>query len=273
MPDRTVALAVRHRDAMIDIRRRVSGRVRMAWDDLGSYDRADVARFTAVATRVVDAGQRRTVAVTAAYLSRLTGSPVPALDVSALTGAAVRGGTDPSVVYERPFVQVWSALADGKPYADAVDAAGARAATAADTDVSLSMRATADAASQEFERRVVGWERVMDPDACAFCAAASTQRYSSALLEPLHANCQCGVAPVFSENDRSIRDFNARTLRNMKAANKGREAPYWQAKHFKVDGTTGEVVLPEVAVHSHGELGAVLTDAAHDFKSAADLAA
>lgn len=258
---------------MIATRWAVSQRVRRVWDGLGSYDRDAVDRFTAAATATVAAGQRRAVNVTAAYLSRLSGSPVPALDLSTLTGAAVRGGAAPADVYARPFTQVWSALADGTPYQQAVDAAGARAATSADTDVTLSMRATADAAEAEFEQRVVGWERVLDPDACAFCATASTQRYKTADLDPLHANCQCGIAPVFREDSKAIKDFNRQTLRNIKKANEGRDAAYWQARHFRVDGQTGEVILPEVAVHEHGELGAVLTDASHAFTGPGDLAA
>lgn len=273
MADRNVALAVRHRDALIATRRATSRRVRLLWDNLDTYDRADVPRFTAAASTVVAAGQQRAVSLTAAYLARVSGSPVRGLDTSTLIGAAVRNGVDPADVYARPFVQLWTALGNGTPYSDAVAAAGARVEGTAATDVSLSMRASADAASAEFEQRVIGWERVLDPDACAFCAAASTRRYRTANLEALHNNCQCGIAPVFAENDRSIRDFNKQVLRNIKDANAGADRPYWEARHFRVDGQTGEVILPEVAVHEHGELGAVLTDAAHDFKGPGDVPA
>ena len=78
---------------------------------------------------------------------------------------------------------------------------------------------------------------------------------------------------MFAENDRAIKDFNRQVLRNMKDANAGKDAPYWKARHFRVDGQTGEVILPDVAVHTHGELGPVLADAAHAFTSAADIAA
>lgn len=267
MPDRQAVLAERYRDALIDVRRRVSTRVERNWRDLGSWDEADVGRFLARTLPVVDAGQRRTVALTDAYLARVTRTRAVGLLPDDLTGAAVRNGTPPADVYRRPFVQLWSALSNGAQFMDAMNAAGVRAAQSASTDVSLSMRASADAfdAQAEFESRIVGWERVLDPDACAFCATASTQRYRSANLDPLHANCQCGIAPVFAENDRAIKDFNRQVLRNIKEANAGADRPYWEARHFRVDGTTGEVILPEVAVHEHGELGAVLADAAHNF--------
>lgn len=275
MPDRQAVLAERYRDALIDVRRRVSTRVERNWRDLGSWDEADVGRFLARTLPVVDAGQRRTVALTDAYLARVTRTRAVGLLPDDLTGAAVRNGTPPADVYRRPFVQLWSALSNGAQFMDAMNAAGVRAAQSASTDVSLSMRASADAfdAQAEFESRIVGWERVLDPDACAFCATASTQRYRSANLDPLHANCQCGIAPVFAENDRAIKDFNRQVLRNIKEANAGADRPYWEARHFRVDGTTGEVILPEVAVHEHGELGAVITDAAHAFSGPGDIPA
>lgn len=274
MPDRQAVLAERYRDALIDVRKRVSARVERNWRQLGSWSEADVDRFLGATLPVVDAGQRRTVSLTDAYLARVARRRAVGLVADDLVGSAVRNGTDPAVVYRRPFVQLWSALKAGTQFSDAMNAAGARAAQSAATDVSLTMRASADAFdAQAEESRIIGWERVLDPDACAFCATASTQRYKSANLEPLHANCQCGIAPVFAENDRAIKDFNRQVLRNIKDANAGKDAPYWKARHFRVDGQTGEVILPDVAVHTHGELGPVLADAAHDFTSAADIAA
>lgn len=275
MPDRQAVLAERYRDALIDVRKRVSARVERNWRQLGSWSEADVDRFLGATLPVVDAGQRRTVSLTDAYLARVARRRAVGLVADDLIGSAVRNGTDPAVVYRRPFVQLWSALKAGTQFSDAMNAAGARAAQSAATDVSLTMRASADAfdAQAEFESRVIGWERVLDPDACAFCATASTQRYNSANLSPIHLNCQCGIAPVFAENDRAIKDFNRQVLRNIKDANAGKDAPYWKARHFRVDGQTGEVILPDVAVHTHGELGPVLADAAHAFTSAADIAA
>lgn len=281
MPNRQAVLAERYRDALIDVRKRVSARVERNWRTLGSWDQADVDRFLAATLPVVDAGQRRTISLTDAYLARATRTRAVGLPVDDLVGAAVRNGAEPAVVYTRPFVQLWSALSDGARFMDAMNAAGVRAAQSASTDVSLSMRASADAfqvaspaqATGPAESKIIGWERVIDPDACAFCATASTQRYKSANLDPLHANCQCGIAPVFRENDRAIRDFNRQVLRNIKDANAGQSGNYWQARHFRVDGQTGEVILPEVAVHEHGELGAVLADAAHDFTGPAQIPA
>ncbi len=277
MPDRQAVLAVRYRDALIDVRNRVSTRVERNWRSLGSWNEADVDRFLARTLPVVDAGQRRTVSLTDAYLARVTSTRAVGLPADDLVGAGVRNGTPPTDVYRRPFVQLWSALSNGSQFMDAMNAAGVRAAQSAASDVSLSMRASADAFQEQatgpVESDIIGWERVLDPDACAYCATASTQRYKSANLAPIHANCQCGIAPVFAENDRAIKDFNRQVLANIKDANAGADRPYWEARHFRVDGDTGEVILPEVAVHEHGELGAVISDAAHDFTGPADIAA
>ena len=293
MPNRQAVLAERYRDALIDVRKRVSARVERNWRTLGSWDQADVDRFLAATLPVVDAGQRRTVSLTDAYLARATRTRAVGLPVDDLVGAAVRNGAEPAVVYTRPFVQLWSALSDGAQFMDAMNAAGVRAAQSASTDISLTMRdaATEFEVATDTETEIIGWERVLDPEACAFCAAASTQRYTypspARVVElqekfktetggdgwPMHTNCHCSIAPIFAENDRAIRDFNRQVLRNIKDANAGQSGNYWQARHFRVDGQTGEVILPEVAVHEHGELGAVISDAAHDFTGPADIAA
>lgn len=258
-------MAERYRDALVVVRSKVAQRVAQAWDRLGSWDRPDVERFTAVVVPTVEAGQRRAQALTDIYLSRLVG--IGPVGLTESVGASTRNGTEPAAVYERPFVQLWAALGAGVDFERARAAAGARAAGSAQTDVSLSMRAAAVEWSDqaEFERRVIGWERVMDDGACAFCAAASTQRYKSADLLPLHDRCNCSVAPVFPETDLAIRRFNGQLLDRLKAeAQNGGRTDYWNSKHFKVS-QDGELQLPQVATHEHGELGRVVTEAAHDF--------
>lgn len=207
MPDRRTVLAVRYRDALIDVRRRVSARVEQNWRGLGSWNEADVDLFLARTLPVVDAGQRRTVSLTDAYLARVTGGRTVGLPAAELVGAGVRNGTPPAEVYRRPFVQLWSALGAGARFSDAMGAAGVRAAQSAATDVSLTMRASADAFQEQStgpaEQRIIGWERVIDPDACAFCATASTQRYRSANLDPIHANCVVGSTVVESSSARN----------------------------------------------------------------------
>jgi hypothetical protein len=251
VPNRQAVLAERYRDALIDVRKRVSARVDRNWRDLGSWNEADVDRFLARTLPVVDAGQRRTVSLTDAYLARATGRRTLGLVADNLVGAAVRNGTDPATVYTRPFVQLWSGLSDGQQFSDALNAAGVRAASSASMDVSLTMRASADA----FEKQaaadpgpiIIGWERVVDPNACDFCVLIADRVYYRADLLPVHNNCHCSVEPVVYGKPRAFDRLNAP-----------------QVDRLKERQAAGESI-PEPAVHEHGELGAVLADAAHSF--------
>lgn len=73
------------------------------------------------------------------------------------------------------------------------------------------------------------------------------------------SNCDCGIAPIIGTRDPG-RVLNDGLLSDLKA-----QGPrYWQARHFQVD-EDGSLVLPDVAVRDHGELGPVLTGAGHEF--------
>lgn len=263
--------AERYRDELIRIRSIVAARTERAWRDLGSWDKADVPRFLAVVLPLVAAGQRRTVALTDAYLARVTGRRTVGLDAGRLTGAAVRAGADPATVYERPFVQVWSALSNGTPFDDAVNAAGARASGTAQTDISLTMRASA----QEFNdtlpaaEKPYRWLRVPSGDSCGLCVTASTQLYKSPDLLPIHDRCDCGVEPVSKDTEKAAKDRNRALLRNLKSQDSySTDAAH--LKRLRVD-EEGNFLLPEPATQVHGELGAVLVDASHEFTTAAAL--
>lgn len=263
--------AERYRDELIRVRSIVASRTERAWRELGSWDRADVARFLAVALPLVAAGQRRTVALTDAYLSRMVGRRAVGLNADRLTGAAVRAGTDPATVYERPFVQLWSALSNGTPFADAMNAAGARASGAAQTDISLTMRASAAEFNDTLpaEERPWRWVRVPSGESCGLCVTASTQLYKSPDLLPIHDRCDCGVEPVSRDSEKAAKDRNRALLRNLKSQDSySTDAAH--LKRLRVD-EQGNFVLPEPAVQVHGELGPVLVDASHEFTTAAAL--
>lgn len=263
MPD----LAERYRDELIRIRGIVGTRTEAAWRDLGRWDRDDVARFLAVVLPLVAAGQRRTVALTDAYLARTLGRRAIGLDPTDLIGAGVRAGTDPAAVYERPFIQLWSALKDGRDFTQSMQAAGARASGTAQTDISLTMRATATAVDEQLppEAKPYRWIRVPSGESCGLCVTASTQLYKSPDLLPIHDRCDCGVEPVDRESVTAAKDRNRALLRQLKS----QDSYTTQAadlKRLRVD-EEGNFVLPEPAVHEHGELGAVLTEAGHQFTS------
>jgi hypothetical protein len=169
----------------------------------------------------IAAAQHQSVALTEAYLARALERQPIGVDPAGLIGASVRNGTDPATVYTRPFIVLWAALKDGKPWAEAFRMGQDRAVSAAATDVQLSQRATFDAV-QRVDSRIVGYVRVPDATACGFCERVAGAFVKSGAAMPLHPNCGCTLDPV--ERDMRI------------------------------------TPLPEgVAVHDHGELGPVLT--------------
>lgn len=140
-------------------------------------------------------------------------------------------------------------------------------------------------------RQIVGYRRVLTGKSCMFCAAASTQIYglpglrreklndsNSVLLAngrrrrvipqarqygpasglmPLHAHCDCSVAPVFIGWDPAY-SLNAQVLSNLKSQGKG----YWKQRGF-VDNDGNPLdptAVPDAlgASVDHPEVGPVL---------------
>lgn len=235
-----------------------------AWLDLASYDEADVPRFLARIVPVVLAAQRASVTSTIAYLSRMIGRRAAPVNVDDLIGASIRtatpavieasqrGGTalspdatgvPPEIVYRRPFVEVWGALADHTPWEDAVALGGERVAGTAALDIQNTMRHTLRAVG-EADDLIFGYARVPDADACAFCKLIAGRRYLTSDLMEVHTRCQCGVEVITAAN----RDDYFGKAENDLA--------------IPVEGV-------KVAVVQHAELGPLLVNAEHAFTSLA----
>jgi len=209
--------------------------IRRAWGALRGYDREDVEPWLAVAVPLSLASQRMAVALTDAFIARSLERQPLGLDTAALIGAAVRNGTAPEDQWRRPFVTVWTALAGGTPYEQAVSQGLDRATSAAATDTQLAMRETLRAVG-ETDERIVGYERVPNGAACTFCEEIAGQRYRTDQLMPVHPNCGCSVDVITAANRG---DFTG------KAEN--------------------DLSIPGVAIREHGELGPLVLDPAHTF--------
>lgn len=202
--------------------------IEAVWKSLPGYDRPDADAFVSRVVPIVLAAQRQSVAVTEAFLGAYLKRPPIGVNPENLIGAAVRNGTPPAEVYQRPFVTVWTALGSGTAYEDAVSAGLARAKEAAAMDPQLSMRATANAV-QAADEGIYGYQRAADGGACAFCQEVDGAYVKSADAMALHNNCGCGLEPLTAPHPRASK-------------------------------------LPSgVAVHEHGELGPMLIDPAHSF--------
>lgn len=191
------------------------------WDALPAYDEANVPDFLNSALPVVRSAQRQSVALTDAFISRSLRRRPIGINPDDVIGANARAGTDPAEVYRRPFVTVWTALANNTDYVAALAAGAARATSTAAMDVQLASRGTFTAV-QEADDSIRGYQRVADPGACEFCQSIDGAFVKSADAMALHNNCGCSLEPI--------------------------------------TGSVRSTPVPDdVAVHEHGELGAVLT--------------
>ena len=261
-----VAVVGNYSAGLADLRATVVAEVQRSWLALSSWRDADVAAWIAEVVALVEAGQSQTVAATAAYLEQsavlVTGSAVPApLDFTAYTIEALRG-VAAAEVYRRPAVTTYTALANGAPLDAAVELGRQRAGDLAATDLQLAKtHASRDTITRD--PRVTGWRRVLEGSkSCALCIVASTQRYHREALMPVHAGCGCSVAPIYGSKDPgqiidpgTLDEVHARIAERFGASDAGARAIPGEALQYR----------DALVVHEHGELGAVLADAAHDF--------
>ena len=233
------ALAQAHIEGQRRLRDLASRGVSTIWRELPGYDEDDVDRFLARAVPFVLASQRQSISLTEAFLARELGRRPIGLDPASILGAGIRNGTPPEQVYRRPFVTVWTALGNSRPWQDAVNEGLARLVSTAQTDVQLAMRQTLRDVGQA-DDLIVGYARVPDGNACDFCRLVAGQRYTTEDLMPIHNHCGCGVDVITSENRHEFTGKRANDLAVPKDA-------------------------PPVEIAEHGELGPVLVNGDHTF--------
>lgn len=258
------------------LRTRSASSILALWLASGGPDDARGGLFAREAAALSQAVQAAVASLTEAYLAAFLGTSPLGLPERAVTGAAVRNGAEPEDVYHRVVVTSRAALANGKPYDQAMSEAGARAASTAETDVMLAHREAASEVMRSDER-VRGYRRVLTGKSCMFCATASTRRYGTSELLPLHARCDCRIVPIIGDSDPG-EVINKELLADLRAQGGSR---YWKARGLVEIGSDGRLIVAtsdgpkpvEVATRQHGELGPVLVDARHAFRGPLDVAA
>lgn len=233
-------LVAAHIAAEARLRALTASGVRQAWVGLPAHNEPDTEAFLALVGPFVTAAREQSVALTDAFLAQMMGRQPLGLPPSRIA-AGIRAGAPLDEVYRRPFIAFWTALKAGSLPVDALAIGLAKAMIAAETDIQLAMRDTLVEAGEE-DPAILGYRRVPDPDACAFCRLVAGQRYVTSQLMPVHPRCGCGV-DVITEANRG--DFTGVPEHDL-----------------SVDGA---------AVRMHGELGPVLVAPDHHFTSAADL--
>ena len=208
----------------------------MHWNNLPDFRDERVEPFVSKVVPLVEAGQRRAISLTDAYISHMLGTRPLGLDLSTLTGAAVRRGVDPAIVYARPFTTVWTSI-ETIGFAAAVIKGMNRLTSTAEMDVALSAR-DANQAYAGDSTRIMGWTRVADPGCCDFCQMIDGAKVGSEDASPLHNNCSCTLEPIEVGSNVSPSDF--------------------------VSFAPGSV-FDDVEIQEHGELGPVITNKRDNF--------
>jgi len=248
---------------------RLAAALRRLFLDLGAWREEDARRFAAQAVPLVQGAQRTLATLTAAYVAaqatEAIGRPVPPPGIPDTRVLGLRG-VDPAQVYRRPFVELYTALARGKPMTEALDLASSRLSRIAELDMQQTYAHATQAAMQALPPAVrpSGWRRVLiGPENCALCVVASTQSYTIETLNPMHPACDCTVAPLFGDVDHVI------------------EPDQLERVHAAVQELTGTVdrgarapdyrQITVAMTNEHGELGPMLARPRDRFTTAADL--
>jgi hypothetical protein len=259
------AAAAAYGAAMARIREAMAAFILRQFRLTGSYRTPDARAFVSVVIPIIQAAQQTVSTTTAAYLDRvtseMTGTSRPPISVppSEVTGAAVRKGVSPEVVYQRPYTQVWTDLAAGKPLEEAVRAGEQRALPLVQTDLQLTKTHTAKKVFEQ-DDRVVGYRRVpRGTHTCALCLIVSTRRYHKSQLAEVHPNCDCDVEPIHGTFDpgpvldedflNAVHDAIERDLGSKYVAASGK------AKNTRARELDYRDII---IVHEHGELGPVI---------------
>jgi hypothetical protein len=134
--------------------------------------------------------------------------------------------------------QAWYALSEGATPQEATDRGALR--VVALVAAGLQLAHTHSARHVMRARHVKRYRRSARATACRLCSLAASQTYDSDDLMPIHDGCACLVVPVWGN-----------------AALPGESS------------TADEAYEDDVAVRDHGELGPILTDAEHSWRSPA----
>lgn len=233
-----------------------SQRVQAAYDGIDWYDHDAITAAATTAGTVVHAAAQTSVGMTAAYLTRALremSAGTPTVGTARIVGPLRTGVASWSTVYGRVADTVRFEVSKGKTVQDAVAVGLERADAMSRTDLALARRAQARR-SLETSPRVVGYRRVVHPElsrggSCGLCIAAADRRYNRGDLMPLHQRCKCTVLPLTAAHDPG----GAFDL----------DPAFEEAYAVSLSNRAADLKEVRMRVEEHGELGPVLTNAAH----------
>lgn len=174
------------------IRRTLGDAAVAQYDRLEDYSQIDA--FLDAIVPLTIAAQRALASILLGYLAVVSGTRGLHLDPEEVSGEAVRG-TDMREDWSIPSRSLWAALGAGVAFTAAYAAARDDVRTKATTDLAFT-QADAMARLSEQVEGMYGYRRVLMGEGCDFCITAADQTYNVGDLMPLHAGCNCAVAPL-----------------------------------------------------------------------------
>ncbi len=241
---------------------------RNAFVNLGSWRDEDVPGYLTTLDVALGGIKRQASNLSVAFYREVAKDSgkkfvAPKIATSALLTSALRNGADFETVYTRPFVDLRTALSQGKSLTEAVTAGAIRAEDLARTEIALARRG-AGLSAREGNNNIVGYLRVLSgSENCALCYVASTQRYTRGDLLPIHPGCDCGEEPIYGNSDPG-QVIDEQLL---------------DSTHQAIDERFGSFdygaraidYRKAVIVRQHGELGPVLTVKGQHFTGPNDI--
>lgn len=174
----------------------------------GSWRDTDRDVFLHQAVPLVEGAQRQMASLTAIYVatraSEAAGRTIGPAGIPDRAAVNLRRGVDTDQVYERPFVEVYTALSKGKSLTEAVKLGETRLQEITELDLQATYAAASRDAMEQLPADVQPqfWRReLVGPENCALCVLASTQRYHLQTLNPIHPACDCRVQPLWGDQD------------------------------------------------------------------------
>lgn len=240
---------------------------RTAFENLGSWRDADVERYLRQIGPALTGVKLKAAKSSVAFykaMADLTGQDFtqPVITASDLTTKALRKGAGTSLVYNRPFVDLRTALSKGQSMTQAIEAGAKRAEYLASTEVQLARR-NAGLKARNANDRIVGYIRTLTGmENCALCYVASTQRYTRGELMPIHPGCDCGEMPIYGNQDpgQVINELR------LDAVHQSVETRFGVS-----DAGAREIDYRAIKITEHGEMGPMLTVRGQSSQSAGDV--
>lgn len=243
--------------AVAELRRQLLAYAAEVWDEVELGD-AGLERLVELLVPTVLAAQTQIGNFTSIYLGEATGTQ-PLLVGDAITQGR---GVNPETVYARPVITSRTALSQGKSPQRALAIGGKRLQNIVGTDLQMakvrqSQQSLTAGGKQYFRRVLTGSEN------CALCTIASTQRYKTSRLMPIHPGCDCHI-------DVLPRGMDLNQVVDPQLL----EQTHQQVKAIKViDDRSGRMTdyRKLIMTREHGEVGPVLTWRHQQFTAKSDL--